>query len=509
MAVAVTFYSNFAKRHNSTKTPATQGTTYQCTLKEPCSILNPVIGLDLGPTMNPKNFNYASIGTFTRYYYVTNWEYSGRLWWATLSNDVLASYKTYIQNSTCYVLRAAKIYDNKIIDGLYPTTNQPDTFTEYASTFNGTGQDAVYGTPWKQKFEDGFYVVGIINNDNAALGAVSYYAFTPSEFAGLKYALMGNTTWTNITDTNPDLGENLYKSIFNPYQYIASVNWFPRSMPSNIGTAITAVPFGWWTLQPLSCHRIENHIIELQPGTLRAVEHSQAPTRGTYMLGSPYSQYRAYLPPWGEFELDANLVAMGIWESTDAPFKVNNLHAQIAIDLISGMGSIRMWVTAPGNDMQLNPTLLYQSTMVAVPIQLAQINTNGWGQIQNVVSSVANFGSNLASLNIGGAISSVANGIIDGMENNIPHVMSVGSNGSISPYATELMRIESIHHIAVDDNPQERGRPLCKNVQLGTLMADTNNSGYILTSGADVQIPGLESEIAELNQNLDTGIFLE
>ena len=63
MAFNVVFY-NFSKKENSTAVPASGGTTYSCTLKDGCSIINPVIKLSLGPASSvPIGFNYCQISS--------------------------------------------------------------------------------------------------------------------------------------------------------------------------------------------------------------------------------------------------------------------------------------------------------------------------------------------------------------------------------------------------------------------------------------------------------------
>lgn len=42
MSIPITFYT-FGKRKNSTKLVNVSGTQYSCNIKEPCSVLNPVI----------------------------------------------------------------------------------------------------------------------------------------------------------------------------------------------------------------------------------------------------------------------------------------------------------------------------------------------------------------------------------------------------------------------------------------------------------------------------------
>lgn len=508
MPIAVDFY-NFKKRKNSTKTPSGSPTTYNCVLKDGCSMIAPVIGLDIGLTANPHQYNYATIAAFGRNYYVSDWVWENRLWWANLAVDVLGTYKISIYNSNCYVLRAAGRYNGDISDGFYPTKFNTNAFSYYASR-NHISPVSPF---WAQTFSDGFYVIGIINNDNLSIGAVSYYAMTPSNFAILKARLMSTTDWTGIDVSNPDFGDALYKSLFNPYQYIASINWFPFSMPSNIGLSTTVLPFGWWEILNIQAYRVSEYIYNANPNSrnLYVIDHPQADARGKFLRAAPFSKYRLFFPPFGEFELDANIIANGKWAIYfDADEKFCPLEYDLYVDLISGTGALSIFMDVQGNDSYYRATLLYTQTQVSVPIQLAQVTNDAWGALKNTVATSATVIGSLASLQIGNAISSAANGILNNIESSVPHVMTTGSNGTISPYVTQDIKTESIHQIAVDDSISEYGRPLCEAVQLGTLSEqNTQSSGYVKTLQADVQIDGYESEIEQINQALDGGVYLE
>ena len=75
MSIAIRFYQ-FNKKENSTARPSSSGgTSYNCVLKDNCSIETPEIELNVKPS---DWYNYAYISDFDRYYHVTNWE-CGRL----------------------------------------------------------------------------------------------------------------------------------------------------------------------------------------------------------------------------------------------------------------------------------------------------------------------------------------------------------------------------------------------------------------------------------------------
>lgn len=486
--IDVNFYA-FAKKKNSTKTPASGSAalTFSCVLKEPCSILNPVIGIDNGATWCPASYNYAFILVFFRYYYVTNWTYSEGKWWAELHVDNLASHKGSIMLSTSYVARASKTYDGNIADTMFPASTEVQTRVVELSNI------------WQTTFSNGFYVVGIINNDADSIGAVSYYAFTPAQFSALKAFLLGDTTWTGILTTNPDLGENLYKSLFNPFQYISSINWFPLSFDTTWGTAIQALKFGWWVLSPLSCYRLTTY--EYRSSINREITilfHPQASERGLYLNTSPYTTYRLVFQPFGEFELDGSLFN-GEGEYT-SQYGTKALPYSYCVDFISGSGILQVFV---GMGAENQATLLEAQAQVAVPIQIAQITSNKWGEIRSTGETAISAIGSIAAGDVSGAISSVATGVFNAIEAKVPHSQQQGSNGSLTSYRS-APRLECIYHMITDDALSDKGRPLCQEVLLGSL-----SPGYVMTVGAHVEIAGYEEEITDINQALDGGVFLE
>lgn len=486
----------FAKKSNSTATPsAAPLAEYDCKFKAGTSVLSPSIGLNIGATTNPASYNYAFIEGFNRWYYINDWVWEDGLWWANMAVDPLASYKTYILNTSEYVMRATKAYDGSIVDGFFPTT------AKITGSWVSEWDSPTY-TPWARSYPEGFYVLGIINNDSNAVGAVSYYAFNAGQFGALKNYLLGSDDWTGILGTNPDFGENLYKSLFNPYQYIATANWFPLNWNNAWGTPVTTLPFGWWTLTskndvPL-CYRLNQYTYSFSR-LLSAGEHPQARARGMYVNAPPFTIYRLFAPPWGEFELDGGMIANGAWTQSDTT-RVVNLSCAIQVDFVSGNGHLIVTMYAGDGE---NLTLLNTQALVAVPIQLAQINSNGWGEVRSYVNAGTSALAGALSGNIIGAVSGAANGILDAFECRVPHVQTQGNNGGIGVYQTRF-QLENIFYTIADDAIEDVGRPLCKTVQLGNLIG-----GYVQTADSHIPIPATEAEITAVNDALNRGVYLE
>ena len=121
------YWTNFYKRRNSTKQPASSGTQVNVLLKEPCSFYNPVIQT----STIPKTANYFKIpsGVFTlydAYYFVSDVvSLSNSITEFHLTIDRAATFKTDIRASYNYVLRAnvPATFNAWITDELNQPTN--------------------------------------------------------------------------------------------------------------------------------------------------------------------------------------------------------------------------------------------------------------------------------------------------------------------------------------------------------------------------------------------------
>ena len=178
------------KKQNSTQQPA-EGDylnlmQYECVLKDGCDILMPVIKIVTDQSkFSPIVANYCFIPAFNRYYYVT-WRYESRAWWAYLTVDVLASWKTPIGNSTLYITRAADtgITNGRISDAAYPTEATPQV------------SHTAVTAPWENS---GSYVIGVSCSPPLGLdfglqvGGTSYFVATPAAMAKLAKTLLSDS----------------------------------------------------------------------------------------------------------------------------------------------------------------------------------------------------------------------------------------------------------------------------------------------------------------------------
>ena len=87
-------YKQFAKKENSTKVPPSGTLTLalQGILKEPCSIMTPVIKIERLPAdAIPGDYTYARWVQADRYYFIEDWVWVNGLWEVHRKEDVLAT----------------------------------------------------------------------------------------------------------------------------------------------------------------------------------------------------------------------------------------------------------------------------------------------------------------------------------------------------------------------------------------------------------------------------------
>lgn len=490
----IQFFSGFEKKENSTKRPAgAVDMSLTGVLKEPCSMMNPVIKIErLANDANPCIYSYAIIPSFQRFYFVEDWVWADGLWEVHLKEDVLGTWKNAIGTQTEYVLRTDSTTDfnGEISDMTYPATTDFTVESQYAATV------------FPNALALGCYIVGIISGtDTDAIGAITYYAMSTAEFGDLKKMLfsednldiMGiiDTSTTPPTPLVADLAPEVLKTIYNPYQYIVSCMWMPfekTAIPTR--TPLNAIKIGWWGY-PLSGDRLYAQTIEFQE-TLPIHVHPQSSARGQYLNYAPYTR-RTLIGRFGTVALDSSYF--------NIPDQVG---VSYMVDLITGQcrTTIARLYYVPGDQDWYGDSIAERTFMLGVPIQLAQVGVDYLGTATTALGGVSGIVNNVARGDITGTIASVASGIYNTLQSAMPQVETSGANGSfISPET----RTELLEHFAkiVDEDIHHRGRPLCELRQLNTL------SGFILCAEGDIDINCYDNERMAIKKYLTDGFFWE
>lgn len=461
MALDVRF-GNVSKKNNSTYT-GTFTASLSCILKESCSILNPSLFVEIG---NPSSYNYCYISNFNRFYYVNNWTWERGRWLAECSVDVMATYKSQIGASSQYILRASNDSDGTILDTMYPTKNVISERSGYGSN----------------PFQTGYYVIGMIS-PYSVNGAVTYYAFTLGEFSNYCHYLFstGQDSIYNLTDIAQDISIEMWKSLYNPSQYIVSCMYIPMDI-SNLLNPISSIPYGYWRI-PVSGSIVVASIADTSSFNIPWEGQHPNDTRGDYVYCSPYTQVDFSFQPFGFVQLPSDIV-----------YKQGGVYAELSVDVMTGEGILFL-----GGSTFPYAVLKAQ---VGVPIRIAQMSTDILGAATTAVSGVANTVGSVMSGDIAGAIATGASAIDSTVRAQVPKLSVVGGGGGLSAL-NYTPRAVFRYYSLVDEDNGRLGRPLCQHRQISSI------GGYLLCENAAVDIPGTMEESERVNQIMNTGFYYE
>lgn len=470
--MTIILYQSVVKRPNSTKVPdPSEGLSVTGEIKEETSFLQPVIRFSkniVSGVFTPNAFNYAQIPYWQRYYYIIDWRFCNGYWECYLTVDVMASFKAEIAATSAYVTRSASEMNTSIPDGRYPTkTNVAITKVALASAWNGVAPSG------------GSYVIGVINHTAGnKIGTLNYYALTIAQLGSLMSFLYGSGIYqaSNISE----ISEGLFKSMFNPAQYIVSCMWFPFA-PSAFGSNTANITVGYWDTG-VSGAVIMTALAELTHITGTIPLHPQK-TRGLYLNTEPYTRVNLYIPPFGSIPLNMNFINAGRY-----------IYAPVYVDHVTGLATIRISLCQSASQLDDGNIACERTAQIGVPVSLSQVMPDYLGSLQSI-------GSGAVSLLTGNLIGA-ANGLLSYINHQMPTVTTIGANGStIETIIPPYMIVE--HILLADENRDEFGRPLCATRTLGQL------SGYIECGDGDHEFSATPVEKEQINNYLHSGFFYE
>lgn len=467
----------FSKRKNSTKQPVlTDGTLVSVQLKEETTTTNPTLILNLknsqGQPIQPTVYNYVYIPLYLRYYFIVDWQYMNGVWAAFCNVDVLASFKTAIGNTSAYIERSSYASNGNVIDILYPAT-----------------ADVVISSPtvshnWRGVAPSGgAYILGVINNNQSYhIGAVTYYAMDTAGLNSLFSYLFGNNIYQAGSIT--EIGEDLFKSLFNPFQYIVSCMWLP-GYPTSYGSVTENVKVGYWTTNVTAY--VVSSITEARYVTAEVPAHPQA-SRGNYLNYAPYTRITLYCPPFGSIPIDPYYTREGRY-----------LYARTFVDVATGEAVLNVSFRANTSAVWNNKVCVTKTARMGVPIQIAQVLSDYSGSVSSIVNGVKS----TSKENPTGFLMGLLGGVVESaIATQMPQVSTSGSNGSFNTFIDEPALVVEHYKIADEDNA-DLGRPL---MAVRTL---SNIPGFIKCAEAHFAGVCYENEREKIDEYLMSGFFYE
>lgn len=479
------------KRENSTLRPSGSGQSFECYLKAPTSIIDPVIVIDFGDAASPQAhyFNYAYIPDYQRYYFINDIRAVGKLWEFSLNTDILATYKGSISASTLYLTRCSTQYDGNIVDTYYPvkvshTVNMQSVVTPWIHT---QGSDDI-------DIQAGSYVLGITaqpgTKTGSMIGSIRYVAITHQNMINLLNYLMDSN---NLTQFDIDgMSDEAIKSIIDPLSFIKSCQWTPIQYET-LTTPEQTDGLPIWTLTvPNVAYK---SLYTNRPYYSWAVsfadiaKHPLAASRGNYLNTEPYTKLVLVVPPFGMIELDTNLAA-----------PVNTIIGRIYYDLVSGTGILDVHYGAPISGA---PAARLKS-QIGVPIQLTQVYNDYMSAAGGMINSIGGIVGGILTGNIAGSIAGGVSAIGSAVNAMRPIQSSLGGNGGFSDLYGQA-RLYSIFYDPAPEDLDHVGRPLCQN----KLMSTIASGSYCMAMDGDVPISGTSGEQQQLKSYLEGGFYYE
>jgi len=517
------------KRPNSTRVyaPSAAALTIDCTLKDNCSIVNPVILVNpASVAVLPETLNYCYIVPWNRYYYINDWVWSSGLWAAQCTVDVLASFKPDILSSSLYVMRSTYdannnvVFDGNIADSKYPTTAA-------AATYNASAVNNPYAIDDSLNL-NGVFVVGIVNA-HSQNGAVSYYCFTMGGFLEFCQALFNYSTgWLNIDTT--EISEDLQKALVNPFQYVVSCVYLPVSITDIATIAFTTtktIYFGWWSVTLYTDARLVNSGMFLSKTiSLNIPRHPAAASRGAYLNMSPYSIYTLRYYPYGTIDIDSEAIAA--WSTLDLYSSVDIVTGKAILDIaVNGRNNpirtieAQIGVQVPTASLQTNFQQIVSGKTGAMAAGASLIGT--LNKVQGEKPNPASYSGNLRgflgyardtfkaqvsdikeSIQQSGGIKQIATDILNTAVAASTTAEIQGMQGTGSLYQAQNLTLSGRFLPVAPEDFAHSGRPLMQIRQLSTLR------GFVLCKDGEIEsTTATQREKEAIAAYLEGGIFIE
>ena len=440
---------NFTKSENSTAIPS-GGTSYNCILKTPTSVLNPVIVVEA----NALNVTYGYIPDFGRYYFVSDIvSVNNSTWELHLHVDVLATYKSEILSTDAYIVRAS-----------YGNTNIPDSLIVGMSQYNISEVSSGSGLSGQPGF-----VLSVIDciNGGSGSGAATMYYMTEGQLGALLRAMYTPAMYEE------KISDAVVKSLFNPYQYIVSCCYHqavvpvnPRSIglgftDSGVGGSDTAVPYNNGTVTLL---------IGDKHGDFRDFE--------------PFTYYILYIPYCGAIRIPPS--ALG---------DSNGLYIMTCTDYATG--AVECIIRANGG----MHVIAKVTGSLGFQVPLAQLN-NG-GALGSFISGAVNSVAGGLTTNPG----LVGKGVMDFINCLSFAPTMIGSSGSSAGSIWGVTCILYKAEMGVSAEPNSisytKGNPSCKVAQINTC------GHYVEALDPHISISGYDQEREEIVTKLAGGVYIE
>ena len=474
MATAYTW--SFAKRHNSTMQPTGTGTAITLNLKGGSDILAPVFLLN---NSGIPSFNYFSFEG--RFYFVTGVKsVRDNLWEISAEVDVLATFKSVIQNTSAYVLYYTHSNTEIADRRLTPKTTQ--------ITQSNTGSFGFLG-------KNHCFILTVIGEDQTAS-----FAVTPSQIRDLygsgsnsyidRYESSLNDLIVNqpisgatVEDVLIDMGRffcDYLKTAAGAFNYAGTVS---ENIKSCIILPVQAGAIGGTPGVNIKVGAINTGVDAFRISD-RYITDSASVTipwqANDWRRLDPYHEIYLYIPAIGLIALSpSDLVGE------------TSLTVNMTMDTLSGDAIFEV--------KSSTKCVYYCNTNLATGYALGSSQTNPAGAVNSILALAgAAMGNPAAAL--GGAL---------GVANSLkPTPTCIGSNsgGAILGIGADTITCYTIFH---DTSVTPSSVSAVKGTPYNGVLSLSAITGYVQTMDASVAGLMTDAERQQINELLDGGIYIE
>lgn len=468
--MTISFYRLVAKRNNSTYIPPTPTIGYDIKLKDESSLLDPYIEISEKTNSNPRELNYCYIPSFARYYFVSEWSYNMGIWTAKLSVDVLASYKSYIQQTTAYVKYATNINALKVDPRL----------SDYISNSVSSYETPAQLTPFS---DTGCYILSVISTDaNGYNGACALYALTQTQLSSLCSLIISESFLDGVWDS-------IRNSFNNPFEAIVSCRWVPFDASSLSGTDKNVyITYADTGVQG----KLLNNNFKGLSATMNLPRQAQTIS---FLDVEPYTTATLYLPFVGIVPLDLSAYAPSNTFAID-------MKCDVATgDIVYTVGRSFTEFTSTYSGNCSTPIVLSNTAPDALGMTASGIGVIGG--VASAISAVATKDPTKLGLSLG----ATAGGAIGELKSAQIHTQTNGAMssriGAKIGLTYRVVVVRKLTESITTNRNATIGKPYFEVASLSTL------TGYVQCENASVSAPCTDVERETINNYLNTGFYIQ
>ena len=472
--MTIKYWNNFQKKINSTARPLdTAAVSVSANLKSPTSIENPTF------ILTGDNFNINYVEAFGHYYFVNDVvSVRNGMIEVSCTQDVLATYKSYITASSQLVARSASNPDYTLIDEQAIATMTPEVVAPISAT----------GLPLS--IADGTVVITCKSGSGSTFYGMKFGVF--EELARTLYAKTQNDIWSDL-----NVSAVFTHTFLDPMSFVTDVKFIPIDYSNVPGTASDTIYLGYWSYTDPDgtavFKKISNRVMWKTTDGISITLEALQTGANQFLNSNKFRRVTASFPGAGTIELDADILTQGNQLYVDAAIDVTG---SIAYRISYGLGHV-----------------IFTSGSIGVPVAMHSNVPNLSGIVSSVGSVVGSVSGGAVAGSALGPLGAVGGAILGGMSSvptAIAHAQPLGitetrgSDGSLAGVSinTRIIVNETRYKIS-GRGPVTNGYPCMKYVQLSSL------SGYCQCINASVSMPGFENDKSSVEGYLNSGFYLE